>query len=118
MKHTLTRLLNESEPPISIPVTQPVEALEVIEGQRHSKNCGSVHKLLSTKYIPYAACIQASRKASIRPRKVLGELSINSLHKKGGEIKHKTRAPRTRYGCSNCKIFLCNLGLCWSFHDI
>lgn len=81
-------------------------------------NCGGTHEVLSKVAKECKACMSQGRTAQAAwKRKALQELSANSVHvNEGGEKSRKCRAPRTRYGCSICRIHLCQLGSCWEEH--
>jgi hypothetical protein len=81
------------------------------------------HKLemLGPKQLSCAECCQAGRKSEIAHmgrRKPLADLSNNTTMKSrdGGEWKRRKRAPRTKYGCSVCRIPLCTAARCWDSH--
>ena len=81
------------------------------------------HKLqkLWGKAVNCSACTEAGRKARrkyISRRKALSELSTNTVKKPRDrkDWKRPQRAPRTKYGCSVCKIPFCRQDECWLPH--
>jgi hypothetical protein len=68
------------------------------------------------------ACLAAGRRHEIlrRKRKPLAELTntnwISSTTTGLKHKKHELDAPRTIYGCSACKINICNHPRCWNEH--
>jgi hypothetical protein len=74
------------------------------------KSCTGKHKIIHEKARACAACTKAQRKAtgSAAARKPLAELARAP----------RSRTPRTRYGCSKCKIFLCQSDRCWKSHAL
>ena len=74
--------------------------------------CGGIHEVLSRDGKPCKACMAQSRIAQkSEKRKALSELSGNSVRiNQEGEKSRKPRAPRTKYGCSVCQIYLCQGG--------
>jgi hypothetical protein len=78
-------------------------------------SCTGKHTILHEKARACAACTKARRNAtgSAAARKPSGELSESYLR---GKRAPRSRPPRTRYGCSKCKIFLCQSEECWKSH--
>ena len=81
------------------------------------------HKLIkiSSKPTNCSACIEAGRKSQVEhrgSRKPLSSLSVNTVKKPrdSSDWKRPRRAPRTLYGCSECKIPFCNKDECWLPH--
>jgi hypothetical protein len=66
------------------------------------------------------ACLTAGRFAtSVSKRKVLGNLSTNSIIREtpGSDIlMRKKKTPMTRFGCLLCQVHLCQRYLCWEEH--
>ena len=63
------------------------------------------------------ACMAQGRTVQrVKKRKALQELSVNSVQIKDGEKSRRPRPPRTRFGCSWCQIYLCQVGPCWEEH--
>ena len=80
--------------------------------------CGGTHEILLKTGKECKACMAQGRTAyGVWKRKALEELSANSIKfNTDGEKSRRPRAPRTRYGCSVCKIPLCHEGPCWEEH--
>jgi Transposase IS4 len=81
-------------------------------------SCTGKHVVLDEKARACSACTKAQRNVtgSVAARKPLAELSESYL---GANRKApRSRPPRTRYGCSKCKIFLCQTKQCWKSHGL
>jgi hypothetical protein len=80
--------------------------------------CVGTHEVISQDAKACKACMAQGRRAQGgEKRKALGKLSENSVRiDQNGEKLRKPRAPRTRYGCSACRIHLCQEGPCWEEH--
>lgn len=81
-------------------------------------DCEGNHIVLSENHKECKACCARSRYTSAgTKRKPLSDLSENSINvRANGEKTRRIRPPRTRYGCSKCKIHLCQFGPCWQEH--
>jgi hypothetical protein len=95
-----------------------LHAQQVTQTSDTSQNqCGGVHKVLSTNHKACVICLKNSRTAAFRSERTpLSELSNNSVRIRDGIKSKRVRAPRTRYGCSNCLISICNNQKCWNSH--
>jgi Transposase IS4 len=81
-----------------------------------TSGCQGEHKVLSQNVRSCAVCLRDGRKAAGTARKPLSELNSNSLRGIAEFRRARKNTPRTRYGCSICKIFICNVARCWSSH--
>ena len=82
-----------------------------------------LHQLikLSNKDVNCSACVEAGRYTQVERqggRKPLSDLSPNTTRKPrdSKEWERRGRAPRTRFGCSICKILFCRNDACWQPH--
>jgi len=98
LEKNMQALIDESKACRSSPI-EPIQ-----------NSCTGEHKIIHEKARACAACTKARRKATgsaaARGRKLLAELARAP----------RSRTPRTRYGCSKCKIFLCQSDRCWESH--
>ena len=80
-----------------------------------------VHLWLRKSLQNCSPCIEAGRvsKKRVNSRKPLTDLSQNTTRTSRNDSvgwKRPTRAPRTNYGCSICRIPFCTSGECWNTH--
>lgn len=74
---------------------------------------------MGNKAFTCVVCLNAGRRTSktAQIRKPLQELSVNSVRPPDlDKRKRRERAPRTRYGCKLCGIYICNHIACWKEH--
>jgi transposase IS4-like protein len=116
-----TRMMNygDKKRPLPLELERNMQALIDESKSRRSTQttgCKGKYIILSEKGRACNACTKAGRSAtgSAAARKPLAELSRSYLRSNSKVLK--VRRPRTRYGCSECKIFLCRTEECWKGH--
>jgi hypothetical protein len=79
-------------------------------------HCGGTLQPISATSKNCKAYLTFKRTASSTKRKALEELSVNSKIGKGSTKRPKIHPHRSRYGCSNCKVNLCQIQIYWENH--
>jgi hypothetical protein len=101
----------------------PVDGIEVRTNlQSHIvkgvTGCHGSQEVISQTAKACKACRAKGRTAQAgTKRKMLHDLSINSVRISNNEDRsRRPRPPRTKYGCTVCRIHLCLGGSCWDEH--
>jgi hypothetical protein len=83
-----------------------------------TNGCNGIHDVLSQTTKECKVCMSRGRIAvASGGRKALQELSVNSVRidQDGGKSR-RSQPPRTRYGCTACRIHICQSEQCWKDH--
>ena len=91
--------------------------IDGMENTITSKDCVAGYLPSPYKKARYCSPYSTNGRSGLQgPRKVLGELSSNSVRGTGCNRGGRKRPPRTTWGCISCKINICKRAPCWDEH--